>query len=160
MVGLVDNLSPAALSKQDTPVPIGPISKFAVKRIAQAKCHVPEDEVLARCLNQIRTLLLMDLQATELGITLYNLAGGLDESADILQVLKDYFAKKATGTILKRTSAVWSLAVWMLEHEQTAVWTITENTDLPLHVRSEIRAWRRLGPAMWSRPYIFFLTLI
>ena len=126
MVGLVDTLSPAALSKQESPVPIGPISKFAIKRIAQAKCHVPGDEVLARCLNQIRTLLLMDLQATELGITLCNLAGGLDESADILQVLKDCFAKKATGTILKRTSAVWSLAVWMLELEQTAVWTMTE----------------------------------
>ena len=126
MVGLVDTLAPSALSKQDTPVPIGPVSKFAIKRIAQARCHVPEDEVLARCLNQIRTLLLMDLQATELGVTLCNLAGGLDESADILQVLKDCFAKKATGTILKRTSAIWSLAAWMLENEQTCVWTMTE----------------------------------
>lgn len=126
VLGLVDTLAPAVLTKQDTPVPVGPISKFAIRRIAQAKCSVPEDEMLARCLNQIRTLLLLDLQSTELGVTLCNLAGGLDESADVLQVLKDCFAKKATATILKRTSAIWSLAEWMLEHENTSVWTMTE----------------------------------
>ena len=66
-VGLVDTLAPAVLTKQDTPVQVGPISKFAVKRIAAAKCVVPEDEMLARCLNQIKNLLLLDLQGTEVG---------------------------------------------------------------------------------------------
>ena len=126
-VGLVDTLAPAVLTKQDTPVQVGPISKFAVKRIAAAKCVVPEDEMLARCLNQIKNLLLLDLQGTEVGLTLCNLAGGLDESVDVLQVLKDCFAKKATATILKRTSALWTLAGWMLENEQTTVWDITES---------------------------------
>ena len=51
-VGLVDTLAPAVLTKQDTPVQVGPISKFAA-----AKCVVPEDEMLARCLNQIKNLL-------------------------------------------------------------------------------------------------------
>ena len=78
-VGLVDTLAPAVLTKQDTPVQVGPISKFAAKRIAAAKCVVPEDEMLARCLNQIKNLLLLDLQGTEVGLTLCNLAGGLDE---------------------------------------------------------------------------------
>ena len=126
-VGLVDTLAPAVLTKQDTPVQVGPISKFAVKRIAAAKCVVPEDEMLARCLNQIKNLLLLDLQGTEVGLTLCNLAGGLDESADVLQVLKDCFAKKATATILKRTSALWTLAGWMLDNEQTPVWDISES---------------------------------
>ena len=125
-VGLVDTLAPAVLTKQDTPVQVGPISKFAVKRIAAAKCVVPEDEMLARCLNQIKNLLLLDLQGTEVGLTLCNLAGGLDESADVLQVLKDCFAKKATATILKRTSALWALSGWMLENEQTTVWDVSE----------------------------------
>ena len=61
------------------------------------------------------TLSLLDLQATELGVTLCNLAGGLDESSDVLQVLKDCFAKKATATILKRTGSFWALAGWLLE---------------------------------------------
>jgi len=102
-VGLIDTLAPAA-----------------------SKCVVPEDEMLARCLNQIKSLLLLDLQGTEVGVTLCNLAGGLDDSIDVLQILKDCFAKKATATILKRTSSLWSLAGWMLENEQTQVWSITE----------------------------------
>ena len=95
MVGLVDTLAPTVLTRQDSPGPVGPISKFAIKRIAAAKCVVPEDEMLARCLNQIKSLLLMDLQGTEVGITLCNLAGGLDESADVLQILRDCFARKS-----------------------------------------------------------------
>ena len=126
MVGLVDTLAPTVLDRQDSPGPVGPISKFAIKRIAAAKCVVPEDEMLARCLNQIKSLLLMDLQGTEVGITLCNLAGGLDESADVLQILRDCFARKATATILKRTSSLWTLAGWMVENEQTNVWTMTE----------------------------------
>ena len=126
MVGLVDTLAPTVLDRQDSPGPVGPISKFAIKRIAAAKCVVPEDEMLARCLNQIKSLLLMDLQGTEVGITLCNLAGGLDESADVLQILRDCFARKAIATILKRTSSLWTLAGWMVENEQTNVWTMTE----------------------------------
>ena len=56
VVGLIDTLAPAVLTKQDSPIPMGPISKFAVKRIAASKCVVPEDEMLARCLNQIKKL--------------------------------------------------------------------------------------------------------
>ena len=125
-VGLIDTLAPAVLTKQDSPIPMGPISKFAVKRIAAAKCVVPEDEMLAKCLNQIKNLILLDLQGTEVGVTLCNLAGGLDESTDVLQVLRDCFAKKATATVLKRTSSLWYLAGWMLEYEQTTIWTMTE----------------------------------
>ena len=126
MVGLVDTLAPVALTKQETPIPVGPISKFAVKRIASARCVVPEDEMLARCLNQIKNLILMDLQGTEVGVTLCNLAGGLDESADVLQILRDCFARKATATVLKRTSALWALAGWMIQNEQTTVWAMSE----------------------------------
>ena len=125
-VGLIDTLAPAVLTKQDPPIPIGPISKFAVKRIAAARCVVPEDEMLAKCLNQIKNLILLDLRGTEVGVTLCNLAGGLDESTDVLQVLRDCFAKKATATVLKRTSSLWYLAGWMLENEKTTIWTMTE----------------------------------
>lgn len=82
--------------------------------------------MLAKCLNQIKNLILLDLQGTEVGVTLCNLAGGLDESTDVLQVLRDCFARKATATILKRTSSLWNLAGWMLENEQTTIWNITE----------------------------------
>ena len=105
---------------------MGPVSKFAVKRIAASKCVIPEDEMLSRCLNQIKSLLLLDLQGTEVGVTLCNLAGGLDDTIDVLQILKDWLCEKGTATILKRTSSLWSLAGWMLESEQTPVWSVTE----------------------------------
>ena len=125
-VGLVDTLIPTAMTKQDTPMPIGPVSKFAAKRIAAAKCIVPEDEMLAKCLNQIKSLILLDLQGTEVGVSMSNMAGSLDEASDVLQILKDCFAKKATATVLKRTSSFWALAGWLLETEKATVWELTE----------------------------------
>ncbi|CAL1135623.1 unnamed protein product, partial [Cladocopium goreaui] len=47
IVGLMDTLAPTVLASEGSTVPIGPISKFAFKRIAAAKCVVPEDEMLA-----------------------------------------------------------------------------------------------------------------
>jgi hypothetical protein len=106
-------------------VPIGPISKFAFKRIAAAKCVVPEDEMPARCLNQIKSLMSMDLQDTEVGDKLCNTAGGLDEAADVLQILRDCFARKATATVLKRSSSLWALAGWMVGSNHTTIWSLT-----------------------------------
>ena len=126
IVGLMDTLAPTVLASEGSTVPIGPISKFAFKRIAAAKCVVPEDEMLARCLSQIKSLLLMDLQGTEVGVKLCNLAGGLDEGADVLQILRDCFARKATATVLKRTSSLWALAGWMVDSNQTTIWSMTE----------------------------------
>eukprot|EP00435_Cladocopium_sp_Y103_P062863 s1743_g24.t1 len=127
LIGLVDTLSPLASAQQHTPQSFGPVSKFAKKRIASAKFTVPENEMLGRCLNQIKTVLLLDLEATEVGTTLCNVAGTLDENLDVLQILRDCFARKATATILKRTSAFWSLSAWLLTNEGTPVWSITEN---------------------------------
>eukprot|EP00435_Cladocopium_sp_Y103_P041055 s1362_g11.t1 len=113
--GMADTLAPSASVKQDTPPPVETLYKFAMKRIASAKFVIQEDELLSRCLNQIKTMMLMDLHGTEIGTAMSNLAGGLDESADLLQVLKDCFARKATATILKRTSSMLTLAGWLLE---------------------------------------------
>ena len=107
-------------------MPIGPISKIAFKRIAAAKCVVQEDEMLARCLNPIKSLVEMDLQGTEVGVKLCNMAGGLDEAADVLQMLIDCFARKATATVLKRTSSLRALAGWMVDSNQTTIWSMTE----------------------------------
>ena len=65
IVAPVDTLAPTVLSSQGSSVPIGPMSKIAFKRIAVAKCVVQEDEMLARCLNQIKSLVEMDLRGTE-----------------------------------------------------------------------------------------------
>ena len=107
-VGLVDTLVVASSS---LPMP----SRFAHKRIVAAKVVIKEDEMRAKALNQIRTLLLFDLAGTDLGITISNLAGTLDEKVDLTQVLCDSFAAKSTGTILKRVSSIWSFSRWLID---------------------------------------------
>ena len=126
-VGLADTIAPMATKKKETPVTYSQVSSFAKKRIAAAKFAIPEDELLARCLNQIKTLLLMDLAGTEVGVTLTNLAGGLDETVDILQVLRDCFSRKATATVLKRTSGIWGLAEWLVNNGAESIWSLTEH---------------------------------
>ena len=125
-IGLADTLAPMASIKQDTPMPSGSISQFARKRIASARVVLNDDELLAKCLNQVKVLLLLDLSGTEVGITLCNLAGGLDETVDILQILKDCFSRKATATILKRTSAFRNLADWVMREGLGSIWSLTE----------------------------------
>lgn len=126
IVAPVDTLAPTVLSSQGSSVPIGPMSKIAFKRIAVAKCVVQEDEMLARCLNQIKSLVEMDLRGTEVGVKLCNMAGGLDEAADVLQMLIDCFARETTATVLERTSSLRALAEWMVDSNQTTIWSMTE----------------------------------
>ena len=109
-VGLVDTLIPT----QNSSVGRSSISPLCHEKdpegIAVTNTHPSRD----RALNQIETLLLLDLQATELGMAMTNLAGALDESPDITQALNDAFATEATGTIVKRTTSFWNNAKWRL----------------------------------------------
>ena len=124
-IGLADALSPMASIKQDTPMPAGSTSQLARNRIASARVVVNDDELLAKCPNKIKVLQLLDLSGTEVGITLLDLAGGLDEAVDILQILKDCFDRKATTTILKRTSVFCSLADWVISEGLGSLWSLT-----------------------------------
>ena len=125
-VGLVDTLNPSRISVDPASVSLPMTSRFAYKRIAASKVVVKEDEMRAEALNQIRTLLLMDLSGAAVGLSLSNLAGTLDEKTDVMQVLTDSFATKATGTLLKGVSSIWSFAQWVMENHETSVWQISE----------------------------------
>ena len=118
-VGLVDTLGPSmpstVFASSSLPMP----SRFAHKRIVASKVVIKEDEMRAKALNQIRTLLLFDLAGTDLGVTISNLAGTLDEKVDLMQVLCDSFASKATGTILKRVSSIWSFSKWLIDQYES-----------------------------------------
>ena len=83
-----------------------------MQRLRQARVAVSSDNSRDRALNQIKVILLTDLQATELGRAMTNLAGALDEKADLMQALSGAFATKATATLVKRTSSFWNYAKW------------------------------------------------
>ena len=50
-----------------------PATNLARQRIAASKFFVPEDELRTKALNQFKLLLLMDLKATELGVSMMQL---------------------------------------------------------------------------------------
>lgn len=104
-VGLVDTLIPVQKRQQE-------MVSQQCKRFRKQEFQVSNDNSRDRALNWIKVILLLDLQATELGLAMTNLAGGLDESADIVQALRDAFATKATGTLLTRTNSFWNCAKW------------------------------------------------
>ena len=83
-VGLVDTLNPSQTLREEKVVQQSSISPFAMQRLRQARVAVSSDNSRDRALNQIKVILLTDLQATELGRAMTNLAGALDEKADLI----------------------------------------------------------------------------
>ena len=126
LIGLVDTLNPVPTSASSSQVSLPIRSKFAEKRIASARVTVSDDEMRSKALNQVKTLILLDVSGTALGQSMCNLAGTLDENADIAQVLSDAFANKATGTICKRVSSLWLFAEWLIRHGGNCIWDVTE----------------------------------
>ena len=114
-VGLADALQASQTEKSSVPV-VTPLSNSVLlkRRIAAAKLSVPEDELRTRALKQLRVLILLDLTATRLGRSLMNMAGALDETADVGQSIADCFAGKSTGTLLKRVGSLWHFSKWLM----------------------------------------------
>ena len=119
-VGIADVLNPQPKVQAAFPKPLelkAP-SHFAKKRIACASYNVPDDELRSRALNRFRVLVSLDLHATQIGTSMLNCLGSLDTSTDVLQVLSDALANKATGTLLKRASSLWRWASWVAENNK------------------------------------------
>ena len=70
----------------------------------------------------------MDLTATGIGKSMLNCVGNLDCHTDVLQVLEDSLASKATGTLLKRASSLWRWASWLVSSSKGTCFDQTEAT--------------------------------
>lgn len=115
MVGLADVLNPQPKVRAAIPVRnVFQQSQLAVrKRIVLTSYNVKDDELRSRALNRFKVLVCLDLKATGIGRSMLNCLGNLDSSTDVLQVLEDSLANKATGTLLKRASSLWRWANWL-----------------------------------------------
>jgi len=115
MVGLADVLNPQPKVRAAIPVhDVFQQSQLAVrKRIVLTSYNVKDDELRSRALNRFKVLVCLDLKATGIGRSMLNCLGNLDSSTDVLQVLEDSLANKATGTLLKRASSLWRWANWL-----------------------------------------------
>lgn len=77
------------------------------------RLHKTDDDVRRKSLDRITTLMLIDSSATRLGRSLISFAGTLVTDSEIASSIADVFGPKSTGTILKRTNAMWRFAQWL-----------------------------------------------
>ena len=75
-----------------------------------------DDDVRRKSLDRVSTMILMDSNATNVGRSLITFAGSLVTDTEIVNSISDVFGPKSTGTILKRTNAMWRFAQWL--HKQ------------------------------------------
>ena len=89
---------------------------FAQQRVRQMRLHRTDDDVRRKSLDRVSTMMLMDCNATNVGRSLITFAGTLVADTEIVNSISDVFGPKSTGTILKRTNAMWRFAQWL--HKQ------------------------------------------
>ncbi len=93
--------------------------EFIARRLRFASLSRDEDLVRRKCLQKLRSLILLDPPATQLGVSLVDAAGSLVEEEEVAQSFKDAFAGKATSTLEKRLAALWPYAKWSLTTNRT-----------------------------------------
>ena len=86
--------------------------EFAKKRVWLASLIQTPDEARWEALRKFRTLVSLDMDATRLGRTLLGEAVLLRNDENLKKSFSHTFASKATGTLVKRASALWRFAAW------------------------------------------------
>ena len=72
-----------------------------------------EDDLKARALAMVRTIIEPDLSATQLGSLIHDQAHDLANESAIQRTLQDTFSKKKPATLYKRTMAYWRFFQWL-----------------------------------------------
>ena len=123
-------LNPQPKVRAATPanIVLQPSHSAVRKRIVLTTYNIHDDELRSRALNRFKILVCLDLSATGIGRSMLNCMGNLDSSTDVLQVLEDALASKATGTLLKRASSLWRWANWLAASGKGACFVQTEAT--------------------------------
>ena len=115
--GLSDVLSPqpkvqAVIHK---PIDLQAPGHIVRKRIAMTSYNIQDNELRSRALNRFRVLVSLDLNDTQIGKSMLYCLGALGTNTDVMRVLSDALANKATGTLMKRSSSLWRWATWVAE---------------------------------------------
>ena len=93
--------------------------EFIARRLRFASLSRDEDLVRRKCLQKLRSMILMDPPASQLGASLLTAAGSLVDEEEVTQSFKDAFSVKSTATLSKRLAALWPYAKWSLSTGRT-----------------------------------------
>ena len=128
--GLADVISPVAkkiAQSSDPLVGANPAPLDLVKkRIALTSYNIQEDELRSRALNKFKVLVSLDPQATQIGRSMLDALGRLEDNDTVMHILSDSLATKATGTLTKRASTLWRWANWLAESRMGTCFRQTE----------------------------------
>ena len=106
-------LGVASSSQQVVHKPLLPKLPGHVRKLKLMQWPRDSDDLRLRAMGMIRIMLESDLSATQLGLTIHEMASGLSSEDSIRQVLADVFSKKSPATIYKRARSFWKYFEWM-----------------------------------------------
>ena len=114
-IGAMETLTSTSRVAKEPALPSSSTT-FAHQRVRQMRLNKTDDDVRRKSLDRVSTMILMDSNATNVGRSLITFAGSLVTDTEIVNSISDVFGPKSTGTILKRTNAMWRFAQWL--HKQ------------------------------------------
>ena len=121
LVGFADALMGVTASPPLPTIPTSTSSppQFIARRLKFASLARDEDVVRRKCLQKLRSLILLGPPASRLGASLVDAAGALVNEEEVVQSFKDAFASKSTATLEKRLAALWPYAKWCVQAHRT-----------------------------------------
>ena len=117
----IDPYKPLTMTRVPSPIPPMPdrvdVSKPKFSFPGQTKLRAarsgpPEDDRV-RAVHRFKVLVLLDPLATRAGRQMTDLAGLCSDDARALDILTDILAPKSTGTLAKRSGALWRYAAFL-----------------------------------------------
>ena len=106
-------LGVASSSQQVVHKPLLPKLPGHVRKLKLMQWPKDGDDLRLRAVGMIRIMIESDLSATQLGLTIHEMAHDLSDEDSIRQVLQDVFSKKSPATIYKRAPSFWKFFEWM-----------------------------------------------
>ena len=100
-------LGVASSSQQVVHKPLLPKLPGHVRKLKLMQWPQDGDDLRLRAVGMIRMMIESDLSATQLGLTIHEMAHDLSNEDAIRQVLHDVFSKKSPATIYKRARSFW-----------------------------------------------------
>jgi hypothetical protein len=91
------------------------IISFATRRLATVVTPVGDDVLRCRAINKWRTIVEANLDCCAVGLQLKSMCILVGSDQQIIQVLQDVFANKATATLAKRANSMLDYVRWATE---------------------------------------------
>ena len=85
----------------------------SVQRIRSSRFVRTDDDFRRLSLARFKTMVLLEIDATRLGLSLLTFAGTLCTDDELAQTFSDVFSPKSSGTILKRCNSMWRFSCWL-----------------------------------------------